>query len=173
MLGKCDTRDQKEQPDLNPKRVKVESTTFDESQEWKDNLHRMEVGDEADPGIAIGWNDDAAIHACLGVAGAPVSQGPNAAASSVAMRSWFSCIVTGVNPNSPVNLPGGAPSAEFFHHLTLPQYGQIVMQLISPPVIVWTAALDGAGLSAGRFYMVTASGQGRNDAMVQAYAPFR
>nr|QUJ09343.1 crinkler 18 [Plasmopara viticola] len=140
---------------------------------WNEAVQRMEVGGINHPGIAIGWADDATLHACLGITGAPVAQGANAAASGVALRAWFSGLVVAVHANSPAMLAGGIPSSEFFDHLSIAEYGVLANALNSIPInLVWGPALNAAGVSAGRFFMVTHTGRGRNHAMHQVYVPF-
>ncbi|KAE9047082.1 hypothetical protein PR002_g1243 [Phytophthora rubi] len=140
---------------------------------WEESVQRMKVGDIGHPGIAISWADDATVHACLGVAGAPVPQGSNAAASGAALRAWFSGLVVAANANSPVTLAGGIRSSEFFDHLSIADYGAITQELQTDPImLVWGPALNAGGLSAGRFYMVTATGRGRNHAMPRGFVPF-
>jgi hypothetical protein len=69
-----------------------------------------------------------------------------------------------------VTLAGGIPSSAFFHHVSLDQYGAITQPLLSVPImLVWGPA---AGLSAGRCYMVTDVGAGRNDAVHRTFVPF-
>nr|QUJ09353.1 crinkler 29 [Plasmopara viticola] len=153
---------------------------------WDKWVQRMEVGDENDPGIAINWADDAILHACLGVVGAPgvagapevaiapVAQGANAAASGAAIRAWFSGLVVAENVNSPVILAEGIRSSMLFHHLSLHEYGAIVDALLTDPISLdWGHALRAAGLSAGTFNMVTDGGRGKNEAMPQRFVPFR
>lgn len=123
-------------------------------------------------GIMIGWANDATLHACLVVDGAPISQGENPAASGVALRTWFSNLVIGVSPDSPVKLEGGELSTCFFHHLSIAEYGDIVQALLSPLIMKWGVSLNAAGLSAGTFYMVTCAGRGKNDARQQSFVPF-
>ena len=123
---------------------------------------------ENDPGIAIAWSNDAALHACCGVLGSPVPQGATPAISAANFRAWFSAIVNGIHPNAAVG--GGA---EFFHHLTLPEYHAVVTALLTPAVMAWYTPLFAAGLSAGRFYGVSAIGRGTNHADLRRFVPFR
>jgi hypothetical protein len=62
-----------------------------------------------DPAFLVDYASDAEIHAALAVAGSPVAQGANAAASAVAFRQWvFNFFVT-TSPNCCV--PRQAPLA--------------------------------------------------------------
>ena len=123
---------------------------------------------ENDPGISIEWSDDAMLHACCGVPGSPVPQGATPAISAANMRAWFSALVNGIHPNAAV---GGR--AAFFHHLTMPEYNVVVTVLLSIAVnFAWGGALNAAGLSAGRFYCVTAVGRGMNHADLLPLVPF-
>ena len=122
---------------------------------------------ENDPGIAIEWSNDATLHACCGVPGSPVPQGATPAISAANMRAWFSALVNGIHPNAAVG--GGA---EFFHHLTMPEYTAVQNALYKPAVMVWYAPCVATGLSAGRFYCVTATGRGMNHADVVQCTPF-
>ncbi|KAE8889958.1 hypothetical protein PF005_g23505 [Phytophthora fragariae] len=109
----------------------------------------------------------------LGLLLLQLHRGANATASDAAMRAWFSGLVVAVNANSSVMFTGGIPSSMFFHHLTLAEYGAIVLTLQANPTnLVWGSALMAVGLIAGTFYMVTAGGRGRNVAMQQRYVPF-
>ncbi|KAE8976864.1 hypothetical protein PR003_g1966 [Phytophthora rubi] len=139
---------------------------------WEESVQRMKVGDIGHPGIAISWADDQKLHACLGVAGAPVPQGENEAASGAALRAWFSGLVVAANANSPVMLAEGIRSSEFFDHLSIDDYAVITRELQVAPMLVWGLALHTGGLSGGRFYIVTASRRGKNHATEQNYVPF-
>ena len=122
---------------------------------------------ENDPGIAIEWRDDATLHACCGVPGSPVPQGTTPAISAANIRSWFSAIVNSIHPDAAVG--GGA---EFFDHLTFPEYNTVSNALHTPAVMEWYTPLKAAGLSAGRFYGVTATESGMNHADVLRWVPF-
>ncbi len=122
---------------------------------------------ENDPGIAIEWRDDATLHACCGVPGSPVPQGTMPAISAANIRCWFSALVNSIHPNS----AGGG--AEFFDHLTLPEYHAVLIKLLAPAVsAIWLPRLFATDLSAGRFYGVSATGRGSNHADVIPCVPF-
>lgn len=65
------------------------------------------------------------------------------------------------------------PSDEFFHHLTIHEYGLITDSLLAPSFVFgWGAALFAAELSVGRFCMVTDQDSGRNHSLVRGSVPF-
>jgi hypothetical protein len=63
-----------------------------------------------DPAFLVDYASDAEIHAALAVAGSPVAQGANAAASAVAFRQWVFKFFVATSPNCRVTrhapLPG-------------------------------------------------------------------
>ncbi|KAE9155693.1 hypothetical protein PF006_g386 [Phytophthora fragariae] len=121
---------------------------------WGESVQRMEVDNDRHPGIAISWTDDATLHACLGVAGAPIPQEANAAASGAALRAWFSGLVVAANANCRVTLAGGIRSSEFVDHLSMTEFGDITQELHTDPIImVWGPALHAGGLSAGILHL--------------------
>ena len=110
--------------------------------------------------------------ACLGVAHAPVAQGDDAAASGVAMRKWFCDLVTRVNPDALVKLASGDTSMDCFHRLDTAQFATIANALSTRQMQRWSAGLDTAGLSAGRFYAIAATEDGSITATQITLAPF-
>ncbi|KAL3690872.1 hypothetical protein R1sor_004523 [Riccia sorocarpa] len=131
------------------RRISDDSSGNPEVLTWEQKLQRMEVKDENDPGIAIFWADDAQLHNCLGVPGAPIAQGVNPAASANAIRNWFSEIVTAVAPGAPATeLDEDAVSSEFFHHMHLTEYTQILNTLLDFPItLAWGGNLWAENLS--------------------------
>ncbi|KAE9141145.1 hypothetical protein PF002_g699 [Phytophthora fragariae] len=164
--GRCEQKESSESLTSELSRITIRDAT------WDQLVQRMKVGDLGHPGIAISWADDATVHACLGVAGAPIPQEANEAASGAALRAWFSGLVVAANANSPVMLAEGIRSSEFFDHLSIDDYAVITRELQVAPMLVWGLALQAGGVSVGRFYIVTASRRGRNHAMEQSYPPF-
>ncbi|KAE9015011.1 hypothetical protein PR003_g15833 [Phytophthora rubi] len=165
--GRCEQKESSESLTSELSRITIRDAT------WDQLVQRMKVGDLGHPGIAISWADDATVHACLGVAGAPIPQEANEAASGAALRAWFSGLVVAANANSRVMLAEGIRSSEFFDHLSFDDYGAITRELQAAPIMLdWGLALQAGGLSVGRFYIVTASRRGRNHAMEQSYPPF-
>ncbi|KAE8895340.1 hypothetical protein PF010_g94 [Phytophthora fragariae] len=165
--GRCEQKESSESLTSELSRITIRDAT------WDQLVQRMKVGDLGHPGIAISWADDAMLHACLGVAGAPIPQEANEVASGAALRAWFSGLVVAANANSPVTLARGIRSSEFFHHLSIVDYGAITDELhTDPSMLAWGCALGASGVSAGRLYVVTASGRGRNHAMPLRFVPF-
>lgn len=113
----------------------------------------MEMSED-DPGLAFSYAPDAAIHAILGIAGSPVPQGPNAAASSGAFRAW----VAGLLPPASAVVRAGVPLDDRFHHLSLTQVHTFFMAI--NVFHGWVHGIQLAGLSAGRLDVVTAAGVG-------------
>ena len=136
----------------------------------KERLRLLAVRIE-ESGIAIGWADDATLHACLGVAHAPIAQGKDAAASGVALRAWFSGLVTRANAAAPVMIAPGVQSKECFHRLGGIEFAMIE-DALGGGLYSWTASLDAAGLSAGRFYAIAGTEDGRLVATQIRFTPF-
>ena len=125
----------------------------------------MSVGTD-DPGVAIDYGDNAAIHAALAVAGSPVPQGADPAASALAFRAWASATVFAVRATAGpqgagVALIGGGLSDAHFHHFTGANLAAIMIAF-NQPTLAWAYGCNGLGLSCGKMFFVTNEGVGSN-----------
>ena len=134
--------------------------------------HLSTTAQDGESCVAIGWAKDAMLHACLGVAHAPVAQGADAAASALAIRKWFFGLVTSINPRAPVKLEDGTRSTECFHHFTQPESAAVMDALRTPEMCDWNAALASAGLSPGKLYVLAGGEDGGIAARQVPVQPF-
>jgi hypothetical protein len=129
-----------------------------------------------DPGIAIEYADDLAIHAVLGLPNSMVAQGPNPAASGTAFKAWFVAVVVTAHPQCrvPLLMTGGFSDAHF-QHLDIPEYNQVLNVLSSNAAIAWAndCVLAIPPWSAGKFFGVSHKGRGFNQIDQITLGPFR
>ena len=122
------------------------------------NLMEIEFLSEDDPAFFIHYASDTEIHAALAVAGSPVSQGVNAAASAVAFRQFVRAFFLHISPNCRVQqqAPGVGFSDCAFQRLSNHEAGDVLNRSI-----IWAAWMvtvsSTAGARTGTAYEMTPS----------------
>jgi hypothetical protein len=134
--------------------------------DFEEEIQKMQVGVDDDPGISIYWSDEAAVHACLALPESLVHpQGVNPSASAQAIKNWITNIVLGIAPDAHVN------NAAYFQHISTSEFGRIINALNNPQTRLWGAALHILRRTAGEMLLIT-KGTGKNEATRLTLTPF-
>ena len=122
------------------------------------DLREIEFLSDDDPAFFIHYASDTEIHAALALAGSPVPQGVNAAASAVAFRQFVRNFFVQISPNCRV--PQQAPAVGFsecaFQRLSNHEAGHILNMSI--PWAAWMVTVSATpGARTGTAYEMTPS----------------
>jgi len=138
------------------------------------DLEKLEFLSEDDPAVFITYASDASIHAACGLAGSPVAQQANPAATAAMLRAWVQgqFLAASSNCTAMEGPPPGVPSTSAFQRLSNAEFTTLVNGGF--PFLVWVTAMVAAGASLGKMYQATLPGGrgGRSPQHFLGWIPF-